>query len=507
VTEPDGTAVSNVIIDFDDPTSGATERAVSDRFGRFESRRVAPGQYLITASKAGYVTTAWGQHGVADPAQQVTLESGSVIPNLRITIRKGAVVSGRVVERGEPVPGADVTLVRRNRRDGRDVLIALGAGYSVVTDDGGRFRIIGVPPGEYAVVAKYRVAANGEGYAPTYVPDVLSDADPSLLMLGVGGQANVQVSMARTRLVTVAGTVTVESSDGVAEGSVRLEPKLTSRFGFGATPHVARVRGDGAFQLTDVPVGEYSLVAVLGRRRPGASPAIQFGMVPVQAREPVSDLRVPARAGWSLRGVVTAREGCGADLSGTRIETAPQDWTARLAGAREAVTAADGSFLLDGLFGSHLVYARLTPSAQTFVSAVTLNGVDVSGAGVIGKGEQELEGLQLTIGCASEQIRGRVTTADGEAVRSAIVVAFPRDERLWEHPFQRYVRATRSRDDGTFALGGLPSTDYVVVAVETVDERVGLGSTWFRRYASGVSIRVWPEGTNETSADVRVQLQ
>ena len=64
---------------------------------------MAPGPYILTAQKAGYVTMNFGQERWSDPYYPIVLQPGQLMDALNWTLPAGAAITGTVVdERGKP---------------------------------------------------------------------------------------------------------------------------------------------------------------------------------------------------------------------------------------------------------------------------------------------------------------------------------------------------------------------------------------------------------------------
>src|SRR5262249_62034558 len=87
----------------------------------------------------------------------IELAEAQLIDKADVTLPRGSVVSGRVVDEfGEPVADANVSAMRMQFVNGRRRLA--NAGRNSQTNDLGQFRIFGLPPGEYYVSANFRSA-------------------------------------------------------------------------------------------------------------------------------------------------------------------------------------------------------------------------------------------------------------------------------------------------------------------------------------------------------------
>ena len=61
------------------------------------------------------------------------------------------------------------------------------------------------------------------------------------------------------------------------------------------------------------------------------------------------------------------------------------------------------------------------------------------------------------------------TTGRGEASKDYTAVAFPRDTERWKLTNSRYIRTGRPDQDGRFKISGLPSGEYLLIAVDHIN--------------------------------------
>ena len=129
--------------------------AVSDAQGRFVMADVPAGRYTLSVSKPGHLTSAYGQTRHGAPGIPIDVPGEIADAELRMTISRGGVIPGRIVdERGEPVPLAQVRALQYKYEPmGRRLSWAAAEGSNSATDDLGGFRLYGLPPGRYFVVA------------------------------------------------------------------------------------------------------------------------------------------------------------------------------------------------------------------------------------------------------------------------------------------------------------------------------------------------------------------
>jgi hypothetical protein len=143
----------------------------SDRQGAFTFEGLPAGGYRLSASKSGYTNRQPPQASAErfDTGREVMLRDREHAPHVEVPLYRESSIAGRVAE-PDGIPAPDVQVFAAVRR---------GTGHLVlqetrtVAEWDGRYRITGLPPGEYLVVIlpgvstdPNRMRANAERRAP-----------------------------------------------------------------------------------------------------------------------------------------------------------------------------------------------------------------------------------------------------------------------------------------------------------------------------------------------------
>src|SRR5206468_2842403 len=131
----------------------------SEEDGTYEFLGVAPGEYTLSSMKAGFMAFSFGQRSESERGETFTLAKGDVRDRVDMTLPKYGAVEGRIVdEYGDPVEAARIRVLQLRFVGGRRRLVDIGGGgpgaaQLGLTDDLGRYRFSGLPPGQYFIGA------------------------------------------------------------------------------------------------------------------------------------------------------------------------------------------------------------------------------------------------------------------------------------------------------------------------------------------------------------------
>lgn len=502
--------------------------ATTDAEGRYLFDQLAPGSYSVRATRSGFVAGTFGQTRFGGAGTPIVLVDGQKFESARIEVAKGAVISGTVFdEKNRPSISTPVRIQQWMWASGERMLNQVG---SATTDDRGIYRAFGLQPGEYVVsvvprnvnieqaeveqqVAEARLrelqslglAGNGgsfqvapaatggttQGYAPVFYPGTTSLAAAQSVRVAPGQeQLGIDIGLVQVGLSRVTGDVVVPP--GVAANSVQVRLIDASGAG-GSQPPSARPNQAGAFTISSVPPGQYTVVAIAtvaqqAQAPPPTAPPNQ-GPVPVPG-QPSTSRRYWAQSQVSVDGASTPHVSLalqeGATLSGSvafsgvatpptgtaltrlRVNLVPagQSFGAIGLGSMSGQVDASGRFTVAGVVpGRYRVSASGAPPWQ--LASAMANGADALDFSLLIEGGQPPPTLQLEFADKTAEVAGTLTRGTGAPAPEYVVVIFPVDERYWV-PFARRMRTARPSTDGKFSMAGLPPGEYRLAAVTDI---------------------------------------
>ena len=327
---------------------------VTDDAGRFVFGRLPAGRFTISAKKAAWLP---GQFGAAKPGRAgsaVVLNDGEK-RDISIALHRGAVISGTLRdETGAPLPGVNVVAIDLR------VLAANPAASvpdGVMTDDRGMYRIFGLPPSEYVVVAAPAPSGSGEtgarpaaeldalfatltdrqsrppasqpslprarsavGYSPVFYPGTPMYSDAARVRVAAGDEkSGISFTVTHVPVASVEGVVTGETPNLAATILFVIPdgPRLSSfpgTLGITSVPPNAR----GEFRYGNLPPGRYRIVARARKGPPDPSaPAAPPAATGLRGGSPPSNVNVEA-VGDMLYGVADI-DVRGQDIAGVTI--------------------------------------------------------------------------------------------------------------------------------------------------------------------------------------------
>ena len=452
---------------------GVNRLAATDSDGRFELRDLPAGTYRLAVSKSGLVSAQFGQRRPTEAAATIDLAQGGRF-TANVALLRGGVIAGRVFDRfGEPIAGVRVQALRSRFLEGRRRLQTVGTGDE--TDDTGSYRVHGLAPGDYYLIARPPEANQFpvEGAAPIYYPGTADFAEAQRVAVTAASEAIAMMQLVPVRTATVSGIV-LDSRGAPVEAMVSLTSENVG-LGYvnaqqGAVPF--RISGhaeaDGSFVLSGVPPGSYSLGASSGMPASDAA----AGALPVMSHE-MATVPLTVSDGGDIGGL-TMTLSRGGVINGTLVR---DDGVTRPLPDGVGVRATGGgvSMLNVGPNGTFRIMGAVGPvrlAVEGLPDGWTVKSIDADGTDVTDRPIEVASGRSLTVRVV---LSDRLTEVSGSvasrtAPRGQTVVVFAEDATKWSYP-SRFVKSVRTDDRGSFTIAGLPPGErYLAAAVEFLEE-------------------------------------
>lgn len=448
-------------------------RATStDHEGRFVFTNLPAGTYGIFVNagnhRAGYQAMAYGAPAgsaaiIARP-RQLELADGQKLENIDVALPRTGVITGRVTDMdGEPASRVQVGawLVRPAGEPAQR--------GGAQTDDLGQYRIFGLVPGDYFVMANARMGGGGPpeqdgettGFAPTYAPGSPSRADAMRVRVARGVDATADIRLAETRVYSISGTVLNSKGEPIRNASVMLaRADGISGGGFGAS-----VTSPGEFRIRNVPPGRYELIARhMPQSEPGVPPSREgqeYGSVSLEVTTSDLDgIALATRPGATVTGQVVFDS---TPPEGRRVNLFAQSGERRPFMGAPNIELKDTTFTMRNVFGPVLLRGSV-PAPGWGLKAVLLRGRDITDEPTVFT-DSDSGHLQIVFTATAPGLEGTVTDDTGKPTDDAAIVIFGEDPKTWVVPRSSYFRTMRVIRDGKFSITGLREGRYLVAAV------------------------------------------
>jgi len=355
----------------------------------------------------------------------------------------------------------------------------------VRSNDLGEYRVFGLTPGQYYLSVIIQNFLGGDSddrsaYAPTYYPSTNNPAEAQRFTLGVGEQVgDLNIVLSPIRTAQVSGTAVDADGRPLSGQSVVLFQRMMGVFG-GA----GEIKPDGSFLISNVPPGEYTATTETdnGTRDPRET---AMTTVAVTGQD-LNGIRLIGQEPATVSGRMTA-EGDGSSApTGARvvIQSArfDEDWF----GPTAARVRDDGDFQISARPGRAMLRIEGLPPHWALKS-VRVNGTDITDTEVDLRASTELANVQVIVTNRVSEISGQVTDDQGRPTSDYSVIVFPADVEQRKYG-SRYIDVARPDQGGRFSIEGLPSGDYVAIAVSYVEQ----GAQYDRQFLESLQSRGLP---------------
>ena len=450
----------------------------SDSQGHFEYRSLQARRYTLRAEADRYVALEFGQKRPGETGRQIQVGEGEDFrADMKLPRANG--IEGKVLDEfGDPAPGILVQVAQREYVAGRHRLMPTPARLSPVpTDDKGSYRVSGLGPGDYYVVARSGIYTDQNevgGFAPTYYPGATDSGGAIPVTVALDADTTgMNFSLGPSKISTISG-VMVDAGGSPVSGRGTLwlaTPDRLQLMDFNIA-HSATTP-DGRFELRNVPQGTYTLQGFgppppnyHGPMNPSAMP---FGWRSVVVGDSdIAGVVLKVEGGRFLRGRIAFDDASVAPPKSdqVRVDTVPVEFdSAPLGGGPPvSVTHDDWTFEVANQSGLRRIMVSF-PSSSWAVKKIMLNGLDITDSPVDLR-TKDVEGVDVMLTTKVSRIAGTVSDDKG-LVSDYTVVIFPTDPTKW-FDRSRFVVSARPTQQGRFEKRALPPDDYWAVALPNV---------------------------------------
>lgn len=526
---PEPKPLRRVRVTLNTPEFDGGHTRITEDDGTFVLTNLPAGRYVLSASREGYVTNAYGASRPGRPGTPVAVADAET---KRVVLRlpRGAVVSGMVQDvDGGPAVGVSVRAMRYGYFNGERQLMP--AAMTAITDDRGVYRLYGLAAGEYSIGVSPRGSGMGTGeiqvtsaadmrgaldelregtsmqarpgmaagvqpsespgnarlygYAPVFFPGTNSIMEAGTLTLAAAEErTGIDFQVQLVPMARISGTLSVQEGPRPQATIVNLMP-----LGVPAGPAMteglrfAQVGGDGKFSFTGIQPGRYMIMtrATLKQDANAAMPLDSasaptlWGLADVTVEgNDIDDLAITLQAGFTLSGRL-AFEGTAPQPDPTkfRVNVSPIQGAGEMSLAVPATRVDErGQFTVYGMApGRYRVTATLPnspPDTQTWVlRSSVVNGRESLDTPVDIR--EATTSAVLTFSDKRSEITGLARDAAGEPAFGCYVVAATTERSLWTMQ-SRYVAAVRPSSDGKYTIKSLPPGEYFIGGVVDVEQ-------------------------------------
>jgi protocatechuate 3,4-dioxygenase beta subunit len=467
----------------------------TDEKGHFEFADLAPGIYYIRATHTGMVMKEAERN-----ATVVKLQAGQP-QNLNLLMLPSGAITGRVLnEEGEPLQNVSVAAMRyvytiAGRR--------LTEAKRTTSDDKGEYRLFGLKPGSYLLLADttrpsfdngdatgFVIGTNNASgaakkeqkvYAPTFYQNENSPDQAAPVVLKAGDETHADFDLVRVPAHHITGRVT-----GIVPGKPSDKPKefrsfvTAQRQGSQFPVAFNTIAKDSSFDIGPVAPGKYKISAVQQESERSFSGSRDV----VVTNADVTNITIALGAGSrEIHGVVRAESDNKIDYSKLLVVLIPardsesiSDLSSTIEGLQSegdfSEVGKDGSFKLD-ISPSTKPYqivlsARGSGLEDWFTSKVIASGRDVQASG-LKITETEPRTLVVLVSDKGASIEGTALDMEKKPFPNAEVFAVPSDPKLRKR--LDLIQKTTADQQGRFKLRGIRPGEYIAMALEEAEEQ------------------------------------
>jgi hypothetical protein len=448
--------------------------------GAYEFADLPAGRYTLSVSRTGYLSLQYGQRRPGESPKPLQVSDGQAVDKLDFALPRSGVISGRLSdETGDAFAGVAVYAMQTQFFQGRRSLVPVSSG-GVRSDDAGQYRIVGLPPGDYVVMATVRETWTTDGkekqvfaYAPSYFPGTATATEATRVKVGIGQEVGaIDISLQPMRAATLSGTALASDGTPLSGGNISLSqeivgPGFMSMMSMGGTT----IAADGSWKLREVPPGEFQLTArsASNRDKPTETGAMTLF---VQGAD-MEGIVLSADPGGTLTGRLVTDNGSPLPVSrGTLRVTGQTTVPGRRSqgvpiGDTNGVVGSEGDFTLKGVSGPSMLRVSPLPPGWA-IKSVEVGDKDYVDTPLEITGGRQVDGARIVLSNRFPTLTGQIADEKGNPAEGTVLL-FPGDASKWVEAAGT-LRSARPDQAGRFKLESIRPGDYFAVALDYVQQ-------------------------------------
>jgi hypothetical protein len=438
---------------------------MTDEEGNFAFAGIEPGAYTFSAERSGYIKNVYGARRSTPNGVPLTLAKGEKKTGMDLRLTPQGVITGHVVQPDGELGGdlmisaARIIYVNGKKQLSR-VLTSGGMGAA---NNMGEFRISGLEPGRYYVIATPFPTSGTmrdlsgraqDPFQPTFYPSALDLRDATVLEIAAGATvAGIDIHPVRSPAFAVRGRVVNRSGQDLSEFILE-RPASSPMSGEMAVGYI--LRAGAQFETGAVPRGKLALIAS-GTNAAGRSISTRHV---IDVNETMDNLEVPILPPFSVAGRLRVENG--AIPAGLKITLDLQGGMGNIRMNRSAEIAEGGTFTLpDMTADTYFISVAGLPDGY-YVKSARWGKEEVfeSGVSLAAKSEGPLE---IVLSAKPATIRGSMAGA----AAGVTVALVPQSQKRRARP--EFYRSALTDSQGRFTFANLPPGEYKLFAWDDVE--------------------------------------
>lgn len=434
----------------------------ADDHGHFIFQNIAEGKYEITAERQGF----YYEFRRGPLRAPLEVKDGDHLKDFVVRLMPFAAITGRIVDEHEdPVEHVQVRLLATQYFRGHATLNNIG---TTQTDDRGEYRLAGVRPGNYYLVAEFDAQRNRRNtfgatvksqqpettYPPLFYPFTTDIRQAQRLAVAAGSETFAKFAFFSVPSVSIEGVVV----NGMTGQPVK-QPAIVAYWGdmMGGVTRMVDVKADGTFKVEGIGPGPFTIVASASEGETNYS-SVQTVEVGTNG---LKDLSIPVMPDFEIAGQIhldnadTERPMSRVSVEFAHLEKANHIF--RVAAEKPAY-----QFSSKLHPGDHYKISLPNLPEDYYLKQVLVSGHEAPNADVSVFGPHTE--IDLLVSPAGGHIDGLALDNNQEPVSSYVFLA-PDIERV---PSE-LLRFTRADSKGKFSFRGVAPGSYRLYALADVD--------------------------------------